>query len=160
MLDFLEWFLTSAWPWIIAAIHLALLLGASAHVVLTKRDPRAAIGWIGIVWLAPIVGTLIYLVFGINRIRRKARALRKGVGQRDSSPGNRAVPDDVVHRILGEESQQLAPLSRICKPADPGAAGRWQPHHAPVRRTGDLRGNAHGDRLGPAICRPTHLYLR
>ncbi len=111
MLDFLEWFLKSAWPWIIAAIHLGLMLGASAHVVLTKRDPRAAIGWIGIVWLAPIVGTLIYLVFGINRIRRKARALRKGVGQRDSSPGNRSVPDDVIHRILGEESQQLAPLA-------------------------------------------------
>ncbi len=111
MLDFSYWFLSSAWPWIIAVVHLAITLGASAHVVLTKRDPRAAIGWIGIVWLAPIVGTLIYLVFGINRIQRKARALRRGVGQRDSSPGKRSVPADIIHLVLAEESQHLAPLT-------------------------------------------------
>ena len=84
MLDFLEWFFASIWPWIIGTVHLALVLGVSANVVLTKRDPRAAIGWIGVIWLTPIVGSLLYLVFGINRIQRKARALRRGVGQRDS----------------------------------------------------------------------------
>src|SRR4029450_1156079 len=110
MLDFLEWFLASAWPWIIAAIHLALTLGASAHVVLTKRDTRAAIGWVGVIWLAPIVGTLLYLGFGINRIRRKARALRRSVSQRGSSSGTRRLSEDAIRQILGEESQHLAPL--------------------------------------------------
>jgi cardiolipin synthase len=110
MLDFLEWFFASLWPWIIGVVHFCLVLGVSANVVLTKRDPRAAIGWIGVIWLTPIVGSILYLVFGINRIQRKARALRKGVGQRDSSPGARRVPDDVLRRALGEDSQHLAPL--------------------------------------------------
>jgi len=111
MLDLFEWLLASAWPWIIAAIHLALTVGASAHVVLTKRDPRAAIGWVGIIWLTPIVGTLLYVMFGINRIRRKARKLRQTVGPRDSSAGIRPVPEEVVQRILGDEGEHLAPLA-------------------------------------------------
>ncbi|MCI0358538.1 MAG: PLDc N-terminal domain-containing protein, partial [Planctomycetaceae bacterium] len=111
MLDLLEWFLASAWPWIIAAVHLVLMLGASAHVVLTKRDPRAAIGWVGVILLTPLVGTLLYVMFGINRIQRRARALRQAVGQRGSSAGIRGVSQDVIERILGEEGEHLAPLT-------------------------------------------------
>lgn len=58
---------------------LALVLGwlassflAFTHIVTTKRDVRAAIGWSGIVWLAPYFGPLSYFLFGINRIERKA----------------------------------------------------------------------------------------
>jgi len=40
--------------------------------VLYKRDVRAAIGWTGLVWLAPIAGPLLYLFLGVNRIRRRA----------------------------------------------------------------------------------------
>ena len=51
--------------------HMARLLGlrsvASAHAVMHKRDVRAAIGWAGIIWLTPILGTLLYVVFGVNR---------------------------------------------------------------------------------------------
>jgi cardiolipin synthase len=55
---------------------------ASGHVILYKRDVRAAIGWIGIIWFLPVLGAVIYIVFGINRIRRKARAIRGGVPSR------------------------------------------------------------------------------
>jgi cardiolipin synthase A/B len=60
----------------IALISLAVSLGASAHVVLNKRDVRAALGWIAFIWLAPLVGAAAYLVLGVNRIRRRAAALR------------------------------------------------------------------------------------
>lgn len=56
--------------------YLVASLVASAHVVLRKRDPRAAIGWVGLIWLAPGLGALLYAVFGVNRIRRRAIALR------------------------------------------------------------------------------------
>ena len=57
-------------PTTLAVVGIALSLLASAHIVLHKRDVAAAIGWVGVVWLAPLIGPVLYLVFGINRIRR------------------------------------------------------------------------------------------
>lgn len=62
-----------------ALAALAVAAGAAAavgHAVLTKRDVRAAIGWVGLVVLFPLVGAALYAIFGINRIRRRATALR------------------------------------------------------------------------------------
>lgn len=62
-----------------ALAALAVVAGAvaaGAHAVLTKRDVRAAIGWVGLVVLFPLVGAILYALFGINRIRRRATALR------------------------------------------------------------------------------------
>ena len=64
----------------ISSVHLVLALTVSAHIVLTKPDVRAAIGWVGLVWLAPVVGSALYALFGINRIRRQAGLLRRGRG--------------------------------------------------------------------------------
>lgn len=50
---------------------------ASAHVVLNKRDVRAAIGWAGLIWLAPLVGVILYWLLGINRIKRRAVRLER-----------------------------------------------------------------------------------
>jgi len=64
--------------WHIAVGGLAILLSiiASAHAVLYKRDSRAAISWVGFIWLVPLVGAVLYLIFGINRLRRQALLLR------------------------------------------------------------------------------------
>ena len=63
-------------PVFLRALHFAWfttdLLLASAHVVLYKRDSRAAIGWVGIIWLVPILGSVLYILLGINRIQRRA----------------------------------------------------------------------------------------
>jgi cardiolipin synthase len=64
------------WTVLVAALSLASALLASAHVVLHKRDVRAALGWVGFIWLAPVLGAVAYLLFGVNRIRRRAAALR------------------------------------------------------------------------------------
>jgi cardiolipin synthase len=61
---------------VVAAVSVAISLAASGHAVLHKRDVRAALGWVGFIWLAPLVGAAAYLVFGVNRIRRQAQALR------------------------------------------------------------------------------------
>jgi cardiolipin synthase len=58
--------------------HLALSIGVSVHIVLTKPDVRAAIGWVGLAWLAPVVGSLLYFFFGVNRLRRQAGMMRRG----------------------------------------------------------------------------------
>lgn len=62
--------------WMIAILQIVVAGFASGHVVLHKRDVRSAIGWVGLIWLVPYVGALLYGLFGINRIRRRASGLR------------------------------------------------------------------------------------
>jgi cardiolipin synthase len=52
-----------------ALTALAVLTSAvsAAHALLNKRDPRAALGWLLLSILVPLIGPLIYLVFGVNR---------------------------------------------------------------------------------------------
>ncbi|RUL88776.1 cardiolipin synthase [Tautonia sociabilis] len=97
---------------LITATSLAVSLLASLHVLLHKRDTRAAIGWIGLIWLSPFVGTLVYVLLGINRIERKARALR-----RDRPAVNRmdAGEEDLslLLETLGPERHHLSTLARL-----------------------------------------------
>jgi cardiolipin synthase A/B len=59
-----------------AIIDFCVSLVASAHVVLHKRNVRATVGWVGVIWLTPFLGTTLYLLLGINRIERHARRKR------------------------------------------------------------------------------------
>ncbi len=49
----------------------------TTHVLLTKRDVRGSIGWIGLAWLSPLLGSLLYVLFGINRVARRAARRRR-----------------------------------------------------------------------------------
>ena|SRR5690606_12183495 len=62
--------------YLIAALHVILAAGVSSHIVLTKTDVRSAIGWTGLVWLTPVIGSLLYFFLGINLIRRTADRMR------------------------------------------------------------------------------------
>jgi cardiolipin synthase len=59
---------------IVAAV--AASFAAAGHALLWKRDPRAALGWIVVSLTAPVLGPLLYFVFGINRIRTRAQMLQ------------------------------------------------------------------------------------
>ena len=65
------------WPHLAAGFHFLAALLASVHALLHKRDTRAATIWIGVIWLLPALGPLLYLALGVNRIRR--RAVKLGV---------------------------------------------------------------------------------
>ncbi len=95
-------------PWVWAAIGVLVSLAASAHVVLTKRQVRAAIGWVGLIWMSPYLGTAAYVLLGINRVRRKARSLRKRM--RRSGPSDDAVctPDELREALPPEDRHLLA----------------------------------------------------
>jgi cardiolipin synthase A/B len=62
---------------IVILVALGASAGASLHAILYKRDVRAAIGWTGFIWIAPFFGPFFYLLFGVNRIQRRAKALRR-----------------------------------------------------------------------------------
>lgn len=48
-------------------------LVAAFHVLLRKRDPRAALGWIVFCLAVPGLGPFFYALLGINRVRTRAR---------------------------------------------------------------------------------------
>jgi cardiolipin synthase len=58
------------------AVGLLFAIGTTIHVLLRKREVASAVGWIGLVWFAPVLGAITYLLFGVNRVRRRARQLR------------------------------------------------------------------------------------
>ncbi len=62
---------------LLGIILILLAVGMTAHVLLRKSDERAAVAWIGLIWLSPLVGSILYVLLGINRIRRRARKLRR-----------------------------------------------------------------------------------
>lgn len=59
--------------WLIVIFHLVIMPLAAIHVLISKRDHRAALGWIGVVVLFPVAGPVIYFLLGINRVRTKAK---------------------------------------------------------------------------------------
>lgn len=61
-------FFQNYWPHILAALSLILGLGAAIHATMTKQEVRTAIGWVGVIMLSPILGAVIYCLFGINRM--------------------------------------------------------------------------------------------
>ncbi|HXF94919.1 MAG TPA: phospholipase D-like domain-containing protein, partial [Gemmatimonadales bacterium] len=102
--------LTDWWQVLAGALTFALSVAASGHAILYKRDSRAAVGWVGLIWLAPVVGAALYALLGVNRIQRRAaeqRALRPGSGvfERPAPPGPPAQ--------LPAEAAHLAPLAEL-----------------------------------------------
>ncbi|MEP0772999.1 MAG: PLDc N-terminal domain-containing protein [Acidobacteriota bacterium] len=74
---------------------------AAAHAVLYKRDVRAAIGWVGLIILVPVIGAVLYVLLGINRIRRRAAA-RSPAGPRPPGGGHPPLPAQALPGRLGQ----------------------------------------------------------
>jgi len=62
--------------YLFAFLTLALALFASGCALLYKRDSRSATLWVGFIWFLPLVGAILYFLFGVNRIKRQAAVLR------------------------------------------------------------------------------------
>jgi cardiolipin synthase A/B len=105
--------LEAIWPHVAAVLTVLVSVVASGHVVLYKRDVRAAAGWFGLIWLVPLVGAGLYLLLGINRIQRKATAL---LGERPrAEPPHEPVrlPGAGLGEVIAEEEAHLIDLVRV-----------------------------------------------
>jgi cardiolipin synthase len=85
-----------------AVVGFAAAATAAIHAVLYKRRPQSAFGWIAVSFSLPFAGALLYYLFGINRVRMRARKLL----QRLPEP---LCPTE----FLGTPPPVLAPLSRL-----------------------------------------------
>src|SRR5690606_21172495 len=75
--------IASYWPHILAAVTTLMAAVAAAHAAMSKDAVSAAIGRDGVILLSPFVGTLLYAVAGINRIRRTAVATERGAARHE-----------------------------------------------------------------------------
>ncbi len=80
-------------------LHVLLASWVTCHVLLRKRDMRAAIGWIGAAWLTPFLGALLYFGFGISRVKRRAHRLMGVNRQGDASIEFDVSSDDPAERL-------------------------------------------------------------
>lgn len=60
---------------VLLAFHAVIAPFCIVHALVYKRDHRAALGWVAVAILFPVAGPLLYLFFGVNRLRHRARQL-------------------------------------------------------------------------------------
>lgn len=101
------------WAVLLATVQVLSAVFASAHAVLHKRDVRAAIGWVGLIWLVPFFGSIFYGLFGINRIRRRASDLRGHEPQVRATRGGPAATRAAVAGALPEAHSHFAAVARL-----------------------------------------------
>src|SRR5665213_2081169 len=104
--------LADFWPHAVAVLHLLLAALASAHAVLHKRDTRAAVLWIGFIYLLPLLGPVLYLLLGINRVRRKALLLRGATSRAQISATTETTFLAEGQPALPPAAAHLEPLSQ------------------------------------------------
>ena len=88
----------------------------SFRALLYKRDPRAAIAWVGFIWFVPLIGSLFYWLFGVNRIARKARGLRTPPAGRSAARASMRAGDRAG---IGSSPAHLRPLERLVNGVSP-----------------------------------------
>jgi len=100
-------------PYAATLVAVLLAIATSSHAVLYKRDPRAAFSWMGVIWLAPVVGPALYVLFGINRIQRRAVRLRRRRKRFDAAASPEVCTPEELHQALGPDHLHLLPLQRL-----------------------------------------------
>jgi cardiolipin synthase A/B len=92
--------LAEFWHYLLLVTGFLAAVIASSHAVIRKRDSRSAVMWVGVIWLSPIIGPLLYLLFGINRIERKALSLWQGYEPTVGTSTNQYVsPEDALEHL-------------------------------------------------------------
>lgn len=98
--------------WFLIIILAVAGLATATHALLSKRDPRAAMGWIAVCIMFPYLGPVLYLMLGINRIRTRARKLHSRSAPRlDQAPCAPCEADVAEAVDIPPEFSELARIS-------------------------------------------------
>ena len=113
--------ITRFWPHLVAGFNILAALLASFHALLHKRDPRSATLWLATIWFLPVLGPILYLALGVNRIRRRAislgvqRTIIRPVPEHlgESQPSGVEHLEKLAHVVGRVIGQPLTPGNRI-----------------------------------------------
>ena len=113
-MDVWKW-VSGFWQYGVAALTVLISVIGSCHALLYKRDTRAAVLWVAFIWLAPLVGAVLYFILGVNRIRRRAVLLRGNLERfrthRRLPAGN--VEEEATDTRVSATAKHLAALARV-----------------------------------------------
>ena len=101
------------WHYGVAALTVVLSTIASGHALLHKRESRAAVSWVGFVWLVPLVGAVLYFILGVNRIKRRAIELRGQMERFRAQPAIEPCAPASLAELLPPEAAHLAALATV-----------------------------------------------
>lgn len=106
----------------LTVLHVVLSVVVTMHVLLRKRDVGSSIGWIGLAWLSPLLGSALYYLLGVNRVRERAQALKRPAQGHEPDPAQAparhdedalAAIDRTAHRLTrrsAEPGNAVTPL--------------------------------------------------
>jgi cardiolipin synthase len=107
-----------------AAVLIAAAL-AGGHAVVYKRDPRSAALWLLAILFLPAVGPVLYALFGVNRVQRRALRMRRPALRAPAAPGvpAEALGGDLagLARLTGEVSKRPLTAGNTIEPLVDGA---------------------------------------
>ncbi|HKX61220.1 MAG TPA: phospholipase D-like domain-containing protein [Verrucomicrobiae bacterium] len=103
--------LAKIWNWLVIVLTVVLALLAAGHAVLYRRESRAAVLWVGVIMLVPLIGATLYFILGVNRIRRRAILLRSGLVHMLSVRMPPRAPADGASQWLPEDARHLGALA-------------------------------------------------
>lgn len=96
---------------LLLAVH-SLSWLAAGHALLTKHDPRSALGWTACVFLVPLIGPALYALFGISRAQSHAeRIMRREAASAPPWPFPVSDTDSAALEDL-PQSEEAAILAR------------------------------------------------
>ncbi|MFQ3580387.1 MAG: cardiolipin synthase [Chloracidobacterium sp.] len=100
----------TAWfEWVALLLTGATSLIVSGHALLYKREARSALLWLLVTWFLPVLGPVLYLLIGINRLQRRAQRLRAAVALPTLPP---AAGEDQTEALADDDLGGLARLVR------------------------------------------------
>lgn len=83
----------------------------ACRALLTKRDPRSALGWTAILVFLPVAGLIVYLIFGIGRAQSRAEKIMRRLA---GISAKYAATDDLTSAkdVSVPEGRRLAEVGR------------------------------------------------
>ncbi len=98
--------LSNALLWILPPLLILMAVVTAGHALLNKRDSRSAFGWIAMCIILPLAGPIFYLLFGLNRVTKRARKTYLTKLLKDSSD-TLSEPPDTDFRPLSMIGERL-----------------------------------------------------
>lgn len=130
------WILLHPWAVLGALMHLLSFVLVAGHCLVRRRPPNSTFIWLFVTWSLPLLGAVLYLCFGVNRVPYK--------GYMKHESDLRLLAE----RKAWESSMNVAPLSQTHPPRDTA------PHSSFVRALGTMLPDHHllgGNRIEPLV---------
>ena len=126
-------------------------------LLLKSREPTSSIAWILLIIALPVLGGLLFLVFGINRVERKAVGMKRQT-RRVLGPNLPQIAE--FETVLPEFARAAAERLVADGDADqPDAGDLRQSDRSPGRRIADDGTDRRGHRRGQGDAAPRILHL-